>query len=158
MTKVLMTIIVNCKVHLSVCGRLIEETGQDSNLRFYCLYCNLLTDHVIAIQKGKDSTAEHKEKTPPPCSLSPLPLLFLSGCWPRPIPCPSIVRHCNIVLCFSYIYILASWWFMRCTFELFQKTGKSLVELMLHTFPFVRESQDSPGSNLPVQDRFRKKV
>ncbi len=61
-----------------------------------------------------------------------------NGCWPRPIPCPSIVRYYNIVLCSGYIYILASWWFTRCT--------------------FVRESQDSPVSNLPIQDRFRKKV
>jgi len=38
----------------------LQETGLDSQLRFYCLYCNLLTDHVIAIQK--DSTAKHKEK------------------------------------------------------------------------------------------------
>ncbi len=74
--------------------------------------------------------------TPPARSLTPLPLL--SGCWPRPSPCPSIVRYCNIVLCSGYIYILASWWFTRCT--------------------FVRESQDSPVSNLPIQDRFRKKV
>ncbi len=70
------------------------------------------------------------------CLPTPLPLLLLSGCWPCPIPCPSIVRYCNIVLC-SGIYILTSWWFTRCT--------------------FVRESQDSPGSNLPIQDRFRKK-
>ena len=94
----------------------------------------------------------------PPGSLTPLTLLLLSGCWPHPSPCPSIVRHCNIVLCSGYIYILAIWWFMKCTFELFQKTGWSLVDLMLHTFPFVRESQDSPGSNLPIQDRFRKKA
>ncbi len=43
--------------------------------------------------------------TPPPRSLTPLPLLLLSGCWPRPIPCPSIVRHCNIVLCSGYTYV-----------------------------------------------------
>jgi len=30
----------------------LQETGQDSHLRFYCLHCNLLTDRVIAIQKG----------------------------------------------------------------------------------------------------------
>jgi len=28
---------------------------------FYCLFCNLLTDYVIAIQKENDSTAKHKE-------------------------------------------------------------------------------------------------
>ncbi len=28
-----------------------------------------------------------------------------NGCWPRPIPCPSIVRYCNIVLCSVYIYL-----------------------------------------------------
>ena len=43
----------------------------------------------------------------------------------------------------------------RCTFELFQETGWSLVDLRLHTFPFVRENPDSPGSTLPIQDRFR---
>jgi len=32
------------------------------HMRFYCLYCNLLTNHVIAIQKGKDSTAKLKGK------------------------------------------------------------------------------------------------
>ncbi len=50
------------------------------------------------------------------------------------LPLSDIVTSC----CAPAIYILASWWFMRCT--------------------FVRESQDSPGSNLPIQDRFRKKV
>lgn len=58
-------------------------------------------------------------------------------CWPHPVPCSSIVRHWNIDLCSGYIYTLASWWFMRCT--------------------FVRENQDSPGSNLPMQNRFKKK-
>jgi len=32
------------------------------HMLFYCLYCNLLTNHVIAIQKGKDSTAKLKGK------------------------------------------------------------------------------------------------
>jgi len=50
-----MTIIVNCRLHTLVhVGAWFEETGQDSHLEFYC---NLLTDHVIATQKGKDSTA-----------------------------------------------------------------------------------------------------
>jgi len=52
--KVLRTIIVNCRLHLSVWGSLIAK---DSHLCFCCLYSYLLTDHAIAIQKGKDSTA-----------------------------------------------------------------------------------------------------
>ena len=56
MAKVLKTIIVNCKLHLTVYVSYtlvyvvdsLQETGQDSHLRFDCLYCNLLTDHVIA--------------------------------------------------------------------------------------------------------------
>ena len=47
-----MTIIVNCRLHLSVYRSLIARDGQDSHLRFYCLYSTLLTDHVTAIQKG----------------------------------------------------------------------------------------------------------
>lgn len=54
----------------------------------------------------------------------------------------------------QYTYILASWWFMKCSFELFQKTEWSSVDLMLHTFPFVRKNQDWPGSNLPIQTDF----
>ncbi len=37
-------------------GVWLQETGQDSYLHFYCLYCNLLTEHVIVLQKWKDST------------------------------------------------------------------------------------------------------
>ena len=29
----------------------MQEIGQDSHLCFYCLYCNLLTDHAMGIQK-----------------------------------------------------------------------------------------------------------
>jgi len=44
MAKVLMTIIVNCRLHTLVyVGVWLQETGQDSHLRFYSLYCNLLT-------------------------------------------------------------------------------------------------------------------
>ncbi len=57
MATVLMTIIVSYT--LVYVGVRLQETGQDSDLRFYC---NLLTDHVIAIQKGKDSTAYPKKK------------------------------------------------------------------------------------------------
>ena len=94
----------------------LQETGQDSHLRFDCLYCNLLTDHVIArnvnIGKSPQSPPAYTSwrsgllghKFSFSRSLTPLPLLLLSGCWPPPIPCPSIVRQCNIVLCSSYIY------------------------------------------------------
>ncbi len=66
-------------------------------------------------------------------------LLFLFSLAVDPVqflvlPLSDIVTLC----CAPAIYILASWWFTRCT--------------------FVRESQDSPVSNLPIQDRFRKKV
>ncbi len=58
--------------------------------------------------------------TLPPCILPPLLPL---GCWPWWFPgCSSIVRICNscVVLC---LYMLSNWRFMRCTFELFQRTG-----------------------------------
>jgi len=61
MAIVLMAIIVNCRLH-TLAGVWLQETGQNSHLRFYCLCCNLLTDHVIAIHKEKDSTAYHKEE------------------------------------------------------------------------------------------------
>jgi len=41
MDEVLMTIIVNCRLHLSVCGSLIAR----------------VTRFTLAIQKGKDNTA-----------------------------------------------------------------------------------------------------
>lgn len=63
------------------------------------------------------------------------------------------LQHCVVLQLYIYIYILSSWSFMRRGFELFQKHGWSLVDLMLNTFPFLKESQDSP-----VQDGFRKKV
>lgn len=43
----------------------------------------------------------------------------------RPLPCPSIVRHYNIVLCSGCIYTCQLMVHERCTFELFQKTGWS---------------------------------
>ncbi len=61
-----------------------------------------------------------------PCILTPLLPL---GCWPWWFSgCSSIVRVCNscVVLC---LYMLSNWRFMRCTFELFQRTGLSLVDL-----------------------------
>jgi len=58
MAKIWMTIIVNCRLHnLSVCASLIARDWTDSHLCFFCLYCNLLKNYVIAIQKGKDNTA-----------------------------------------------------------------------------------------------------
>ncbi len=76
--------------------------------------------------------------TLPPCILTPLlPLV----CWPWSFSgCSSIVRICNscVVLC---LYMLSNWRFMRCTFELFQRTGLSLIDLHL----FISESQDSPA-------------
>lgn len=75
--------------------------------------------------------------------LTPLPLLLLSGCWPVHFlvpPLSDIITSC----CAPALYIRTSWWFMRdAPLSYFRK----LVDLMLHTFPFVRESQDSPGSN-----------
>ncbi len=65
------------------------------------------------------------------CTLPPYiltPLLPLS-CWPWLFPgCSSIVTICNscVIRC---IYMLSNWRIMRCTFELFQRTGLSLVEL-----------------------------
>ncbi len=58
--------------------------------------------------------------TLPPCILTPLLPL---GCWLWSFSeCSSIVRICNpcVVLC---LYMLSYWRFMRCTFELFQRTG-----------------------------------
>jgi len=57
MAKVLLTIIVNCRLHLSVSGSLIAKvTGQDSH---HCLYCNLLT---MSLRYRKDKTALHITK------------------------------------------------------------------------------------------------
>jgi len=45
-----MTIIVNCRLHLTVQneGVWLQETGK-IHIHFYCLYCNLLTNHVIVL-------------------------------------------------------------------------------------------------------------
>lgn len=56
------------------------------------------------------------------CGLTPLPLL-LSDCWSHPSSCPSIVRQCRVL---QLQYIIAIWWFLRCTCELFSKTCWSL--------------------------------
>ncbi len=70
--------------------------------------------------------------TLPPCILTPLlPLV----CWPWSLSgCSSIVRICNpcVVL---FLYMLTKRRFMRCTFELFQRTGlsfSSLVKVKIH--------------------------
>jgi len=63
MDKVLMSIIVNCWLHTLVCvGVWLQETGLDSHLRFYCLYCNLLTENVIEIQRGTAALQSTKNK------------------------------------------------------------------------------------------------
>ena len=138
----------------------VEQTVQDSHLSFYCLYCNLLTDHVIVIQKGKDKTAQHKgKKQNQKCEHRIISLLKTVHAVPQELECslptPPDVPVCwatnsqaasllflfffslavdpvqflvlplsdNVTLCCApaiYIYLLASSWFMRCTFELFQ--------------------------------------
>ncbi len=71
-----------------------------------------------------------------PCILTPLLLL---GCWPWSFSgCSSIVRMYNSFVV-SCLYMLSHWRFMRCTFELFQRTGLSLIDLL-----FISENQYSP--------------
>ncbi len=68
------------------------------------------------------------------------PLLPLV-CWPWLFSgCSPIVRICNswVVLC---LYMLSNWRFMRCTFELFQRTGLYGLIYIL----FISESLDSLG-------------
>ena len=87
-------------------GDWLQETGQDSHLRFDCMHCcrNYIESSYTS---WRSCLLGHKFSG----SLTPLPLLLLSGCWPCPIPCPSIVRQCNIVL----HSILASSPFRRST-------------------------------------------
>lgn len=41
-------------------------------------------------------------------------------------------KKCKIVLCSGYIdHLISNWWFMRCTFNLFQKTDWSMVDLSI---------------------------
>ncbi len=72
--------------------------------------------------------------TLPPCILTPLLPLC---CWPWSFS-GSIVRICNscVVLC---LYMLSNWRFMKCIFELFQRTGLYGLIYIL----FISESQDS---------------
>ncbi len=59
--------------------------------------------------------------TLPPCILTPLPLV----CWPGWFSgCSSIIRMCNSCV----VHVLSNWRFMRCTFELFQRTGLSVYQ------------------------------
>jgi len=48
MAKVLLTIIVNCRLHFSVSGSLIAKDWT----RFTSMFVLQFVDHVIAIQKG----------------------------------------------------------------------------------------------------------
>ncbi len=79
------------------------------------------------------------------CTLPPrilTPLLPL-GFWPWLFPvCSSIFRifYFCVVLC---LCMLSNWRILRCTFELFQRTGLSLVDLIL----FISESE----TNVPNQ-------
>ena len=132
-------------------GDWLQETGQDSHLRFDCLYCNLLTDHVIArnVNIGKSPWGKLYMHCCRNYSAVIIQLLtFLSVG-------PQILRQFTVTLCCAPADIYTCQ-FMVQEMHLWA-IGWSLVELTLHTFPFFRERQDSTGSNWPIQDRFRKK-
>ncbi len=129
-------------LHITVCGILIERDcfKMFELLRIWSIsqflaapfsHCKAMIDNII-------SSDMHFCPWPllplPLFCLCTLPLCILTpllplGCWLWSISgCSSIVRICNfcVVLC---LYMLSNWRVMTCTFELFQRTGLSLVDL-----------------------------
>ncbi len=128
-------------LHITVCGILIERDcfKMFELLRIWSIsqylaapfsHCKAMIDNIIS-----------SDMRLCPWPLLPLPLICLFtlpciltpllplGCWPWSFSgSSSIVRICNfcVVLC---LYMLPNWRVMKCTFELFQKTGLSLVDL-----------------------------
>ncbi len=128
-------------LHITVCGILIERDcfKMFELLRIWSIsqflaapfsHCKAMIDNIIS-----------SEMHFCPWPLLPLPLFCLCtlpciltpllplSCWPWSFSgCSSIVRICNfcVVLC---LYMLSNWRVMKCTFELFQRTGLSLVDL-----------------------------
>lgn len=87
---------------------------------------------IIKIRTTHMSSASSASFSVPPPSLSPLLLYLLPSCWPHLIP--SFPVSATATLCCA---VLPKGWMVHKL----HLQDWSLAHLLLHTFPFVRESQ-----------------